>query len=159
MTGRDDDERGRYRRRRPDREAQRRWQGRIDRDKRDREAWQPGPPTDEDWVVGDRSGLRRVTGPERIGDAVDEFLGRTNWRDRVASTRLLDDWPGLVGQELAKHCEPVRLDRGVLVVAAESHAWATQLSWLQTTLRDKVNAAAGETLVQKVRVVVRGQES
>lgn len=146
-----------YRRRRPDREEQRRRAGAADRERRDREAFDPAPPTDDDVTIGDRSGLRRLTGPKPVGDALDEFLKGTGWADRVKATRLLDAWPDLVGDSVAAHCRPVRIDRGELLVEAESPAWATQLTWLEQSIRQRVNEQAGEVLVRRVRIVVAGQ--
>lgn len=148
---------GGWRRRRPDREEQRRRAGARDRAKRDDEDFDPAPPTDDDWTIGDRSGLRRLRGPETIGDALAEFLAGSGWGDRVRATRLLEQWPDLVGPSVAEHCRPVRIERGELVVEAESPAWATQLTWLEGTIRQRVNEAAGEVVVTRVRVTVAGR--
>ncbi len=142
--------------RRRDREEERRRARAAERARREKESFDPAPPDDEDWVIGEGSGLRRITGPAPVGDALDAFLAGSGWRDRVRATRLLDDWPALVGPHVADHCRPVRIDRGELVVEAESHAWATQLTWLEADLRRKVNEAAGEVVVHRIRVTVAG---
>jgi predicted nucleic acid-binding Zn ribbon protein len=62
-------------------------------------------------------------------------------------------WPEVVGQAVAAHCRPVRLeDDGTLVVNADSAAWATQLAYLQGTLLDRINRICGPGTVIGVRV-------
>lgn len=143
-----------WRRRRPDREEQRRRAGERDRARRDDEDFDPAPPSEDDYVIGDRSGLRRLRAPEPVGDALAEFLASSGWGERVRTTRLLSQWPEIVGPSVADHCRPVRIERGELVVEAESPAWATQLTWLEGTIRQRINEAAGEVVVSRVRVTV-----
>jgi predicted nucleic acid-binding Zn ribbon protein len=40
---------------------------------------------------------------------------------------LQGQWVFVVGPELARHCRPVALERGVLVVVADHGAWAAEL--------------------------------
>ncbi len=155
MSGND---KGSWQRRRPDREEQRRRSGKRERHLRDRAAYDPAPPSEDDYVIGDRSGLQRLSGPEAVGDALDTFLAGTGWHERVKATRLLSDWPALVGEDIAAHCRPVRIKDKELVVEAESHAWATQLNWLESQLRQKVNQAAGEHVIDRIRVTVGGSD-
>jgi predicted nucleic acid-binding Zn ribbon protein len=60
----------------------------------------------------------------------------------------------MVGEELAAHCEPVRLAGKVLVVRAESPAWATQLRYLTAQLIERAEIALGPGSVREVRVTV-----
>ena len=61
--------------------------------------------------------------------------------------------PDEVGEAVAAHCRPVRLeDDGTLLVSADSAAWATQLAYLQGTLLDRINRICGPGAVVAVRV-------
>lgn len=146
--------RGRWVPRRPDREEQRRRQQHADREKLDDANYDPAAPTDEDWAVGDGPQMRRLTAPEPVGDALSAFLARTGWADRVRTTQLLEDWATIVGPDVAANSRPQRIERGALVLVVASSTWATQLTWLESTIIEKVNAAAGRTIVQRLRVVV-----
>jgi predicted nucleic acid-binding Zn ribbon protein len=122
----------------------------------DRAEYRPGPPSDDDYVVPDRSQVRRVTGtPEPLADVLDSVLDRRQWRERMRSATVFADWEAVVGADVARNCEPVRLAGGVLVVAATSSSWATQLRYLAPKLRLAVNTALGEPLVERVEVTVR----
>lgn len=137
-----------------DREYQRRRKQAADRERQEREDFDPTPATDEDWTIGDRSGLKKLRPPEPVGDALGAFLARSGWADRVRTTRLLDDWAGIVGPNLAEHAEPMRIEKGILHLRVSSNSWATQLTWLEQTIVEKVNERAGTALVRAVRVHV-----
>lgn len=135
--------------------ARRRAQGARRRAALDREAYDPGPPTEDDWVVRDRSQVTRVArAPELIGDVLDEVVRDRRWGERLRGSRVFDRWEQVVGADLARHCRPVRLAGGVLTVAASSPRWATQLRYLTGQLALNVNAELGEPVVESVHVVV-----
>lgn len=155
-SGSDGKGKGRWTPRTPDREEQRRRQQRSARRRMDDRDFDPAVPTDEDWTIGDGANLRRLRGPQPVGDALESFLGRTGFHDRLRTTRLLDDWAGIVGPDVAANSRPQRIEKGVLHLVVSSSTWATQLTWLESTIIEKVNIAAGTNLVHRMKVVVAG---
>ena len=125
------------------------------RAERDRAEYQPGPPSEDDYVVPDRSQVRRATGtPEPLADVLDAVLDRRQWRERMRSAAVFANWEEVVGADVARNCRPLRLAGGVLVVAATSPSWATQLRYLTPKLRLAVNQALGEPMVERVEITV-----
>ena len=51
------------------------------------------------------------------------------------------------------HCAPVEFRDGVLVVRADSSAWATQLRLLSSSLLTRLAADVGEGTVSEIKVV------
>lgn len=136
--------------------ARRRAQGIRRRDAMDRRAYDPRPPTEDDWVLHDRSQVVRVTRtPELLGDVLDGLVRDRRWGERLRGSQVFDRWEQVVGSSLARHCRPVRLAGGVLTVAASSPRWATQLRYLTGQLARNVNVELGEPVVETVNVVVR----
>lgn len=126
------------------------------RAKLDRENYQPGPPGEDDFVVADRSQVKRVTGtPQPLGEVLDAVMATRHWNERMRSAHVFSNWEDVVGTDVARNCRPVRLVGGVLVVAAASPSWATQLRYLAPRLRLAVNTALGEPMVERVEVTVR----
>jgi len=115
-----------------------------------------GPVSDDEWVVADEENptLRRVTGPTPIGAEVDRMLRRPGWGERLGAGRVAAHWEEIVGPELANRCEPVRLAGRVLVVRAESAAWATQLRYLSGQLLERLAGVISDTTVHEIRVIV-----
>ena len=65
-------------------------------------------------------------------------------------------WEEAVGAQVAAHVQPVKLTGGVLVVEVDDPAWATQLKFLEATLRQRLAEVAGATVDSlEVRVARR----
>lgn len=92
--------------------------------------------------------------PTPVGTAIEELLADRGWQGEATVAAVTADWAATVGPELAAHCEPVSLRAGVLTVAAESTAWATQIRLLSAQLVARIAERAGEGVVRSV--VVRG---
>ncbi len=52
-------------------------------------------------------------------------------------------WEQAVGAAVAAHVQPVKLDGTTLVVLVDDPAWATQLKFLESTLRERLLEVAG----------------
>jgi hypothetical protein len=115
-----------------------------------------GPIGEDEWAVGDEESptLRRVMGPMPLGAEVDRLLRRPGWSERLGAGRISARWVEVVGPELAARCEPVRLAGRVLVIRAESAAWATQLRYLTGQLRERLDVVLGPGSVRDVRIVI-----
>ena len=63
-------------------------------------------------------------------------------------------WSEAVGDAVAAHVKPVKLDGTKLIVEVDDPAWATQLRFLETTLKQRLLEVAGavvETIEARVR--------
>lgn len=97
--------------------------------------------------------VTRDRDPSPIGQEIDRVLRSKGWQRRLIAARLVARWPEVVGPTVANHCQPRRLeDDGTLFVVADSAAWATQLSYLQGTLLDRLASILGPGIVKQVRV-------
>ena len=90
--------------------------------------------------------------PPPLGELVDRLSSRRGWQARLRGARIHSAWPEIAGEELARHVRPVRLAGGVLVVRAESPAWATQVRYLAGQLLERANAVLGAGEVHSVTV-------
>lgn len=66
-------------------------------------------------------------GPELINDSIAELVAERGWRERMKDSDLFIKWTDLVGADIADHVQIISFTQGVLTLAAESTAWATQL--------------------------------
>jgi predicted nucleic acid-binding Zn ribbon protein len=116
-----------------------------------------GVPPDDEIVARDEDDvLRPVRRPEAIGESLAAVVGRRRWGDRLRGAAIHGRWEEIVGPELAQRCEPVRLAGGILVIRAESTAWATQISYLTGRITERAREVVGEDLVREVKVTVGG---
>jgi predicted nucleic acid-binding Zn ribbon protein len=97
--------------------------------------------------------MRRGHDPRPIGAELAAVLRARGWEDRLAAARVVARWPEVVGEAVAVHCRPSRLEPdGTLHVVADSAAWATQLAYLKGTLLDRLAAVCGPGLVRGIQV-------
>ena len=61
-------------------------------------------------------------------------------------------WPTVVGEDIAAHAVPVKLEDSVLSISAESTAWATQLRLMQAQILAKIAAAVGNGIVKSLKI-------
>lgn len=112
------------------------------------------PVEDGELVHTDEDTLEVRRSPSLLGDAVSDVVGRRRWGDRLEGAAIFRVWEDVVGDDLARRCEPVKLVGGRLVVRAENPAWATEVRYLTTTIIERADEVLRPGLVQQVDVVV-----
>jgi predicted nucleic acid-binding Zn ribbon protein len=90
--------------------------------------------------------------PQPLGRATRDLAKKRGWSAQVAEGTVLGQWPTVVGHQIADHATPITLSEGVLSVAAESTAWATQLRVMQSQLLAKIAAAVGNGVVTSLKI-------
>ena len=90
--------------------------------------------------------------PQVLGRVASDLAKTRGWSAQVAEGTVLGQWPSIVGQQIADHAAPVGLSDGVLSVAAESTAWATQLRMIQAQLLAKIAVVVGNGVVTSLKI-------
>ncbi|OBF92997.1 hypothetical protein A5791_13055 [Mycobacterium sp. 852002-51163_SCH5372311] len=93
-----------------------------------------------------------VRDPQPLGRVARDLAKKRGWSAHVAEGTVLGQWRSVVGAQIADHATPTGLNDGVLSVAAESTAWATQLRMMQAQLLAKIAAAVGNGVVTSLRI-------
>jgi predicted nucleic acid-binding Zn ribbon protein len=90
--------------------------------------------------------------PQPLKESVRRLLASRGWETQAAVGGVVGRWPEIVGAELAEHCVPDGFADGVLVVRADSTAWATQVRSLAPQLVHRLNKEVGHGTVTRVEV-------
>ena len=93
----------------------------------------------------------RKTGPVRLDRILDGVLDECGLSERLAERSLLEIWPEIVGERLARHVRAVDLREGVLLLAADHGAWRQEATLLLPRIREQCNARFGEGTVTEIR--------
>ena len=96
---------------------------------------------------------RRSEDPVSIGDVVDELLRDEAFAPGIPIATLIQDWPELVGESLAKATAPVSLEGRILTVRAADGPWGAQARYFTEQIRERADRALGEGSVTAVRIV------
>jgi len=86
---------------------------------------------------------RRNSEPRQIDGSLEALSKRLGMEGALGVGRLFAGWTEIVGEAMAEHVQPVRIDRSALVVTVDHPAWATQVRRLGDTLLDRASAYAG----------------
>ena len=74
------------------------------------------------------------------------------WQKPAAEATVFGEWERVVGEDVAAHSRPVKLENGELTVEAESTAWATQLRMLAGKLIVRIANEVGNNVVKKLHI-------
>ena len=108
--------------------------------------------TNEDINDNEKDFLTHNTSSSLAG-ALDALLDRLGAESTTAITGVFAEWPKIVGEQVAQHVTPIKLERGRLIVEIDDPSWATQMRFLEPQLVEKLNAATTSTITAiEVRV-------
>lgn len=95
--------------------------------------------------------------PLPISSALDAVVKSLRGPSREAVGGLFGRWVEAVGDQVAQHVKPVKLDQGVLIAEVDDPAWATQVKFLTPMIIERLQEVAGVTVERiEVRVERRG---
>ena len=87
---------------------------------------------------------------ESAGAIFPEMLKHMNWGNKFKQQLVLHQWDKIVGKDIAAHARPVKLEYKRLFIRTTHPAWAEQLKYMEHALKVKINAYAGEKVVQEL---------
>lgn len=88
----------------------------------------------------------------RLKDLLGPVGKKLRLEDPVAAGALWRRWPEIVGDDIARNAEPTSLKDGVLRIRTTTPTWATEMSYLATDIKERINRAIGKPLVREVKV-------
>ena len=97
--------------------------------------------------------------PPAISEGLRALVARRGWQSHLTAGDLNAAWHQVVGTQLASHTAPLRLQGGVLVLAASSPMWAAEVRQHTRMITERVNERLGEGTVRQVTVSVRRAKS
>ncbi|MBA3655667.1 MAG: DUF721 domain-containing protein [Actinobacteria bacterium] len=102
----------------------------------------PWKPLDED------------SGPRPVAASLDSITRKLGAPKAKSLAAVFDRWVDVVGDGVAGHATPRALRNGVLVVAVDDPAWATELRFMAPTIIERCAAIAGPDAVTRIDVRV-----
>jgi predicted nucleic acid-binding Zn ribbon protein len=92
--------------------------------------------------------------PRPISDGIERLLRSLRGGNRHTTVTVFSRWTDLVGEGVAAHVRPLKLDQGTLIVEVDDPAWATQMKFLEEDLLTRLRES-GDMSVQTLTVRVR----
>lgn len=99
-----------------------------------------------------------MTEPVPLTASLDAMMKSLRGTDRIQVGGVFAKWHDAVGENVAAHVRPVKLDQATLLVEADSAAWATQVKFLGDQIMDRLREVA-RVDVDRIEVRVAGGRS
>ena len=90
--------------------------------------------------------------PVHLRSVLEQLLKDFGTPDITVVTSIIDQWEEIVGSDLASKISAVAISGSELIVRVEDPAWASQISWLENQLLDKITRLIGEEKITSIRV-------
>lgn len=102
--------------------------------------------------------MKRVSGPQRIGEVLEDVLEDAGVLRQFERLGVLDMWPEIVGEKVAGVTQARSVDDTTLVVEVRSSAWLMELNMMKGDLLKRVNEHASETPMDRLVFVLAETE-
>lgn len=90
--------------------------------------------------------------PMSVSAALGTFISSRGWSSSIDIGKVLGRWPDLVGTQVAMHSRPVKFSPPLLIIAADSTTWATQLRVLKPTILKALAAGLGSDTITEIEI-------
>ncbi len=87
-----------------------------------------------------------MSDPVPITRSLDSMMKSLRGTDRLQVGGVFGKWEEAVGEHVATHVRPVKLDQQTLLVEADTAAWATQVKFLSDEITSRLATTAGVTV-------------
>ena len=82
----------------------------------------------------------------RLSDELDVLLRKLGSESSTIVAGVFSNWSQLVGDTVAQHASPIKLESGRLLVEVDEPAWATQMRFLESEIISKLSTSTGNTI-------------
>jgi len=87
---------------------------------------------------------------DSIASVLSGIARRHGMEPKLLEHKLLKNWAEIAGEQIAAHTRPDQIKFKKLYLIAESSVWIQHLTFLKPELIEKINSAAGRSLITDV---------
>jgi predicted nucleic acid-binding Zn ribbon protein len=97
--------------------------------------------------------------PGSLTEAMGALTNQMGWSGDLARAELIEQWPDIVGGDIASHATPMGSYDGVLEIHCDSSAWATQLRLMRVELLESLGSRFPEAAIIELSIKAPGAPS
>ncbi len=86
-----------------------------------------------------------------LNQLITQFLKSIGIHERVEENLAIAFWDAVVGEEIARHTEPIKVARGILFVRVDDTVWRNELQFFKTDILQKLNEKIGKKVVKDIK--------
>lgn len=80
--------------------------------------------------------------PTPFSSSIEKLLKSLRGGDRLTTVTVFSRWEELVGETVASHVRPLKLDNAILIIEVDEPMWATQMKFLEADVLKRLNEGA-----------------
>ena len=88
-----------------------------------------------------------------INTVLASFLKKTRLSHGVNQQKAIEVWSETVGNKIAEKTEAVSVERGVLIIRADSSVWSQELQLKKKEILLKINKKVGKKTITDLRFI------
>lgn len=92
----------------------------------------------------------RKNNTEKIGKVIEDYIEALDVNGKLKEVRLIRSWEEIVGKTVAKKTDNIYIKDGKLFVEMNSSIARNELSMLKSSLIDRLNEKAGDTIISDI---------
>src|SRR4030095_8235766 len=91
----------------------------------------------------------------RVSDLLPSVLRDLGLQRRFSERRVVEEWAGVVGPDLARRTRALRCESGTLIVYVDHAAWMQELHFIEKNLLAKMQTACPDVALTRIRFTAR----
>jgi predicted nucleic acid-binding Zn ribbon protein len=103
---------------------------------------------------GEHSRAASAAKPTRVSDVLGAVLEKHGVDKQVRRAGVMEMWPEIVGEKLARVTRVKGVDKDALFVEVRSSAWLNELSMLKSEVLERVNARIADAPLARIVFVL-----
>lgn len=88
---------------------------------------------------------------QSIGEIIDAMVTRLGLKQKIKRARVIEEWPRLVGDIIARETRTECVKGDTLFVIASSPVWAQELELMKPKLLKKICQEIGKGVISDIR--------
>jgi predicted nucleic acid-binding Zn ribbon protein len=91
---------------------------------------------------------------ESLSKILENLLKKKRFGAQIQRHRVFENWEAVVGDSLAEHAQPQKIQGRTLILSVDHPAWIQELQFLKEPLIRKIQAAYPDTRIDNLRFVL-----
>lgn len=91
---------------------------------------------------------------ESLSKILENLLKRKRFGAQIKRHRMFENWDSVVGDSLAEHAQPQKIQGHTLFLSVDHPAWIQELQFLKEPLIRKIQAAFPDARIDNLRFVL-----
>ncbi len=90
------------------------------------------------------------TEPVRLGKLVERIISAFGLHDKFHGWKIVNQWPEIVGPDIARHSRALRYSDGTLTIVVEKDVWRQELEMQREQILRQIRRVPGGDVVKRI---------